>query len=250
MDEILVHAYAPPLVAGDPRPEETVRAIEAAFEGVRLTVELAEQRDGSYVQVLHESDRPAYLASEIEDGKIPFITNPEEGLTVTLSSFFEHGVLAPGGDDQLHVVLCLPAEPRFVEACRHGLGRVATALGSHWATASLSEAHAVMTEQYVSEGSGERPPHDLPALRPGYELASPDVPQWLAWINFWSARCASLLAFPAAERDQQWVRRSHREGDAWIVALSDEPIDFSRPEHARIMREAYQRFAPVGRLLA
>jgi len=249
MPEILLHAYAPPLTIGDPRPELVARAVETQWPGVRLLTELAKRGRGRFERVLHAHDRADYLSSEIEQGTIPFITNPEEDFTVSLTGLLEPDAIASGGKAQLHVVVEMPAETRFLASSRAGLAAVASVLQAHWATLSLSDAHAVMTEQYVHDDSGRRPPHGLPALLPWYELDGPDLPHWLAWLNYWSAACAERLSFPRDVTDQEWLRFASCENDAWLLQLAHEPLDLAVAEHVLTLRRAYDRFLDVGRAI-
>ena len=84
----------------------------------------------------------------------------------------------------------------------------------------------------------------LPSLRPFEKSQFPTfTPKALGWINYWSPKTCDLLRFPNIPDDQRWMTHSQKtEKGAWVVCLTESPLDISSAQDRQILVDAYQRF--------
>jgi hypothetical protein len=81
---------------------------------------------------------------------------------------------------------------------------------------------------------------------PNYKL--PLLPQRLGWLNCWSPEVAEHLGFPDAQKDADLLPLCHQlPSGHWIVRLTEDPLDLTRPEHVEAIVRAYWRFDKIGR---
>jgi uncharacterized protein DUF5953 len=89
----------------------------------------------------------------------------------------------------------------------------------------------------------------VPAL-PGINLerwAHAYVPFQIGWCNYWSAQTCELLGFPDQSRDADLLATSTPLANgAWLVRLTDTPLDLRLDEHITKLGEAYRRFPEIG----
>lgn len=72
------------------------------------------------------------------------------------------------------------------------------------------------------------------------------VPYKLGWANYWSANTCQLLNFPRP-RDEELLKTSRQlDSGAWLVRLTEDPLDVSKKEHIDIVVSAYQRFSKIN----
>jgi hypothetical protein len=72
-------------------------------------------------------------------------------------------------------------------------------------------------------------------------------PKELGWINYWSPSTCVYLGFPDASRDQDLLAHSYQTPlGSWLMKLCPDPLDLARPDHLRILADAYERFPKVG----
>jgi hypothetical protein len=86
----------------------------------------------------------------------------------------------------------------------------------------------------------------LPGLCLPAKLRDASIPSRLGWINYWSETTARELQFPDPARDAELLRRSRPTDKAWVVRLTDEPLDLDRDDHRAALRAAYDRFPQIG----
>jgi hypothetical protein len=124
---------------------------------------------------------------------------------------------------------------------------------------SQSELRNAATEREYS-GLGDSSEGDVRRAR-ARELAAHlpkvlvpwDSRQWiwpyhLGWLNYWTPAVAEHLGFPDPERDARILPLCTRTPrGAWIVKLTDEPLDLFRDDHVDALAWAYRRFDKVGR---
>jgi hypothetical protein len=83
-------------------------------------------------------------------------------------------------------------------------------------------------------------------------LIPQNVEQWvtpyrLGWLNYWAPAVAEHLGFPNLQRDARMLSLCYRTpSGAWVVKLTEEPLDLLRDEHADALISAYRRFEKVG----
>jgi hypothetical protein len=79
------------------------------------------------------------------------------------------------------------------------------------------------------------------------KLPSPEIPWFLAWLNYWSAAAAKAIGFPDPARDADLLTRARRTSSGgWVVQLTDAPLDYDNPVHLDALKRAYERFPQVG----
>ena len=79
----------------------------------------------------------------------------------------------------------------------------------------------------------------------------PRIPSYIGWMNYWSAETCGLLNFPDLARDEQLLSHSYQTPlGAWIVKLTADPLDVTRPDHVQMLQWAYRRFDRIGLRLA
>jgi hypothetical protein len=90
----------------------------------------------------------------------------------------------------------------------------------------------------------------LPSIQPvvmGGTLTNRAQPEALGWINYWSAETCTYLGFPDDAREGELLRLSHRTpAGAWLVKLTEEPLDIRRDEHVTVLARIYERFPKLG----
>ncbi len=82
-------------------------------------------------------------------------------------------------------------------------------------------------------------------------LPATDVhPNYLGWLSYWSPEVAKTLGFPNPEKDAAILPLCKQfPSGAWIVKLTDEPLDLEREDHVDALVWAYWRFDKVGKRL-
>jgi hypothetical protein len=84
-------------------------------------------------------------------------------------------------------------------------------------------------------------------LKLPWNIRSPTVPQYLGWINDWSAPAAEAIGFPDPSRDAELLARARRTASGgWVVKLTDAPLDLDKTDHLEALKWAYARFPEVG----
>ena len=105
-------------------------------------------------------------------------------------------------------------------------------------------------DQRSSQAVLDFPSLQLPRFRAVVpaEITTSWRPGTIGWINYWSPDTCQLLGFPDNTLDSQVLPVSHRTSTgAWLVKLSEDPLDFEQEEHRNIIRWAFDRFREVGK---
>lgn len=243
-----VRLTAPALAPADHRPARVVRALNEIWPGGDLVYEVG-ARKGRSTMTSREPDLEEWLASAAGRGKFPLMsTTGDEPLMVSGHNWI---VDFKSGELPVLSVMCqYPMRPETLAFTNELLAKVGVALEAHWGEAASYVTGSRIGTQVKPPGSNREGPPGLPPLLVTDDLAGPDVPQVLGWINYWSAPAVARLDFPASDpgRDEEWLSRAHRlPGGAWVVQLTDESLDLDRPDHLERLRLAYERFAAVGR---
>jgi len=75
-------------------------------------------------------------------------------------------------------------------------------------------------------------------------------PNYLGWLNYWSPEVAETLGFPDPEKDAAILPLCKQlPTGAWIVKLTEDPLDLEREDHLDALVWAYWRFHRVGKRL-
>jgi len=89
--------------------------------------------------------------------------------------------------------------------------------------------------------------------RIGFEYYPPNsklplLPQRLGWLNYWSAEVAEHLGFPDPQKDADLLPLCRQlPSGHWVVQLTEDPLDLTRPDHVEAIVRAYWRFDKIGR---
>ena len=157
--------------------------------------------------------------------------------------------IPPGAAESLFVEVVDLVQPAhsFHNPLQEGaVGRVATIL------ACALERNADLCGRCEPDGSISRAIAPmLPRVR-FMGLPIGDIrPNALGWLNYWSAPTAAALGFPDPDKDARILPmcRQLSEG-AWLVKLTEDPLDLRRQDHVEAIVWAYWRFDKVGKRLS
>jgi Family of unknown function (DUF5953) len=125
---------------------------------------------------------------------------------------------------------------------------VAEGAHSFWAQTTPESATLDIARQTSPVmGGPPHPPRGLPALKPSWQISSPEIPRYLGWLNYWSAAVAQAIGFPDPARDAEWLSRSRSTATGgWVVRLTDAPLNLDNPAHLAALLSAYERFPEIG----
>jgi len=245
-NDVLITLEAPALSAQDDRAQRAASAGEGCWPESKLDQEVGEKHHRT-ILISHAHDRDQWLATAAREGRMPMLaTSDKEPLTLYGSNHKVH--YRSGATMQFAAVSQYAARPATIQRAPELLAALGDALRAYWGMANAFETASRTGLQISPPGIDRTPPPGLPRLRVMDELAGPDVPQRLGWINYWSAQAAARLRFPDPARDANWLPRSREVGSgAWLLQLTEEPLDLDRKEHVELLAAAYARFDAVGR---
>ncbi|XXF78292.1 DUF5953 family protein [Myxococcaceae bacterium GXIMD 01537] len=241
--KITLIVFAPALVVDDSRPVAVVHGMERAFPGLRLGWRISEQ--GQFIPL---PQRDAVVAQERPDGGFPLLGNNNENALVTVTGLESSAISSAGGQAQLEVHARMPLAPEGIAAAPEVLEAVAEAARAYWGHATPSRAALDIARQTQNpELEPKAPPRGLPAINVPWKIPSPELPQYLGWLNYWSAAAARAIGFPNPTRDAELLTRSRRTATGgWVVRLTDTPLDLDNPGHLAALLRAYERFPEIG----
>jgi hypothetical protein len=240
---LLLIVYAPALASGDGRPLAIVRGLEQALTGLRLDWRLAE---GGQPILLPQRD--AWLTEAAARGTFPLLCNGDESSPVTVFGLNKPANLCPGGLPQFEVHVELPLDMASNATAVPLLEKAAEGARAWWGHATPQRAAGEIAEQTSLPFRGQHlPPRGLPALKKSEDIRSPEIPQRLGWLNYWSAATARCIGFPVPEHDADLLSRAQRtEAGGWIAQLTDAPLALDSPAHVKALIRAYERFPEIG----
>ncbi|MCY1043463.1 DUF5953 family protein [Corallococcus sp. bb12-1] len=242
-NEIRIIVYGPALRGDDGRPAAIVNGLERAFPGQRLVWTTAE--DGQRTLL---TERDAWLAQQEMNGAFPFLHNCDESDFVSVSGWDGEAFHSSGGQAQLEVHADVPLSAAGIAVTSDVLEAIAEAAHAYWGHAAPFDAGLDIARQTRSgTPPSTPPPRGLPALRNPRDIRSPEIPQRLGWLCYWSAAAAQVIGFPDPARDADLLSRSRRTASGgWIVQLTDTPLDLDNPAHLDALLRAYERFPVIG----
>src|ERR1043165_5132645 len=235
--------YAPALTEGDSRSVAIVRAMERALRGVHLDWTVSDDH-----QMVHLPRRDAWLAKGTTDGDFPFVCNNDLRYPVIISGMKYFSRAMREGHSLLRVHASLPLDAIGAEKAADVLEGIAEGAGAIFGVAQPEDIALTVAEQYHRRGFPQpAPPKGLPVLKLPEDIPWPEAPEYLSWINYWSATTVRRLGFPDPDRDAELLTRSRRTASgAWVVKLTDEPLDLDNPAHLDIVLRTYDRFPALG----
>lgn len=165
------------------------------------------------------------------------------------------------GEEMSHLTILLP--PGSYEQIAEILSVAGDILEVFWAEWTPPAEYTVLWYQLNAAWK----PHDISAGLP----AAPEVmqfpilslpefvaisdldiqdrrrPLFVGWLNYWSPETCALLGFPDLEKDSAVLKSSYKTPrGAWLVKLTEEPLDLQRMDHREIVKWAYTRFDEIG----
>ncbi|HLL52566.1 MAG TPA: DUF5953 family protein [Myxococcaceae bacterium] len=242
-NSIRIVVYAPALVRGDGRPLAIVRAMERAFPGLRLEWTISDK--GQFVPL---PQRDAWFVEQLKHEPFPLVCNGgREGELVTLWGAEISASSGPGGQPLFDVHAKLPLDANGIAAAGDVLEAVSEAAHAFWGRATpFNAATDIVSQTEGLDGSAD-PPRGLPAIKRPEEIPSPEVPQYLGWLNHWSAAAARAIGFPDPQRDADLLSRARRTASGgWLVQLTGAPLDLDKPAHLDALKRTYERFPRIG----
>ena len=237
--------HAPSLVSGDGRPSALVRAMETALGGARLDWTISD--DGELVRL---SRREAWIAQGRAEGPgLPLVCNGgTESSLVTVYGLQTSAASGPAGQPSFDIHADLPMDATHLAVIAEVLEAVARSANAYWGHVTPFNTTVEISRQTTHPTRKPRtPPRGLPGLQFREYLRSPEIPHRLGWMNYWSAATARSLGFPDSSRDVDLLSRSRRtDTGAWVVQLTDAPLDLDQPLHLEALLCAYDRFPEIG----
>ena len=248
-DDMLITVESPGLTNGDNRAAIVAQEVEKEWGQAPLIYEVGES-EGRSELINRASNRSAWLIANSAEGKIPMLSTDETD-PLTLYGNNHDVEYSDGKKIQLATVCQFSAHEVKIKCAPKILGAIGISLNAYWGIANKFSTASKLGSQIIPVGVNRLPPNGLPALRVMDELAGPFVPQRLGWINYWSPEVVNLLGFPDNFTDACWMRFAEKlENGAWLVRLTDEPLDLNRKEHFEVLVQAYSRFCAIGRTTA
>ncbi|MFL5347016.1 MAG: DUF5953 family protein [Hyalangium sp.] len=241
---LILIAYAPELTWDDNRPLTVVHGMERAFPGLRL--EWTISGEGKLIPL---PQREEWLAQGRPTGRgFRLICNGDESYRVTLSGWERPAGSSPGGQAQFEVHAKLPVDATGLAAAAEVLEAIGEGARAFWGYVDPEGVAVTVAEQFRHPGDDPHvPPKGLPALKLPWELPAPEMPHYLAWLNYWSAAAARAIGFPDPKRDADLLTRARRTpSGGWIVQLTDGPLDLDNPAHLDALKRTYERFPEIG----
>jgi len=236
---LILHALAPALDLSDRRPLAVVHAMERGMPGLSLAWQISD--DAQAIPAPEGDDRSA-------DGSFPLRCNANLEHLVTLSRREWPGALCSGGKPQFLVHADWPMDAPGLAAAADVLEAVAEAAGSYWAHVTPDTLTLDIAAQIHPPLAGpSKHPRGLPTLKRSSQIGSPEIPEYLGWLNYWSAAAARAIGFPDPARDAELLSRSRPTASGgWVVRLTDAPLDLDDPAHLQALLRAYERFPAIG----
>jgi hypothetical protein len=241
---LILIAYAPALAEHDDRPVAIVHAMERAWPGLRLDWKIS---DGG--QCIPLPQRDAWVAQGRVDGPgIPLLCNGDENYPVTISGWGRPAGISSGGQLQFEVHAELPRDAAGIVAAANVLEAVAEGARAFWGHVSPDGFGTEVAQQTRRSAHGpERSPRGLPMIELPENISAPEIPEFIGWLNYWSAAAARAIGFPDPARDAELLSRARRTATGgWIVRLTDAPLDLDNPAHMDALLRAYERFLEIG----
>jgi hypothetical protein len=192
--------------------------------------------------------RDAWLAEAASRGKFPLLCNGDESYPVTISGLKMPASASPGGQPLLDVHAKLTLDTPVIAAAADLLEGVAEGAHAYWGKATPDHAALAIAEQTAPTREGPpAPPLGLPPLKLFEHIRAPEIPYYLGWLNYWSEAAARAIGFPDPSRDAELLSRARRTAaGAWIVQLTETPLDLDNHAHLDALLRAYERFPEIG----
>ncbi|WP_370640431.1 DUF5953 family protein [Myxococcus sp. XM-1-1-1] len=240
---LILITQGPVLAGHEQRAHAVVQGMERAVPGLRLDWTVAESR-----KMVELPQRDAWLAQATHAGEFPFLCNGDERWPVMVSGAQKPASLSPGGHPSFEMSAKLPLDAVGLAAVAALLEAVAEGACAYWGHASPEGYGSEVSEQMRHSARGpERSPRGLPMLSLSRHLPSPEIPQYLGWLNYWSAAAARALGFPDPSRDAKLLSRARRTASGgWVVQLTETPLDYDDPVHLDALLRTYERFPAIG----
>ncbi|WP_375759858.1 DUF5953 family protein [Corallococcus exercitus] len=241
-NEISTIVYAPASQGNDARALDIVHRLERALPGLHLNWTSSEKED-----LIPLSNRDEWVVANGPNGNIPFLCNDDDNNLVTISGWENPEGLSSGSPPHFEVHADFRMESLDTIAAADALESIAEGAQALWGHATPFKAAFEIAEQTAPTLAGPpSPPRGLPALKLPWDIASPEIPHRLGWLNYWSAASARAIGFPDPSRDAELLSRARRTANGWVVRLTDAPLDLDKPEHLEALLRAYERFPKIG----
>ncbi|MBN9685209.1 hypothetical protein JYJ93_22450 [Corallococcus sp. NCSPR001] len=238
-------AYAPAPTRGDNRPLAIVHGMERTFPGLRLEWTISDAG-----QLIPLPQRDEWVAKGRRDGPgIPLVCDGGNASSrVTLSGWERPAGSSPGNLRLFEVHADMPWDATGIAAAAAVLEDIGDCARAFWGYVNPEGIAVTVAEQFRHpEDDPHISPKGLPSLKLPWELPAPEIPHYLAWLNYWSAAAARALGFPDPSRDAELLSRARRTATGgWVVQLTEAPLDLDDPAHLNTLKRTYERFPEIG----
>ncbi len=243
-NSLTLGVYAPALTGDDSRPLAVIHALERALPGVRLGWTMTEAEG-----LVPLPQRDEWVKRQnMTDGGLPFLCNDDDNRVVTLTGWERPAGQCPGNQQQLKVSATLPLDEAVLAAAVDILVGVAEGARALWGHLTPDNVMLDIADQTGPKLYGPaKPPRGLPMLKFPHDIRSPEIPEYLGWLNYWSPAAAQAIEFPDASRDADLLTRARRTATGgWVVQLTEAPLDFEDSTHLDTLLRTYERFLEIG----
>ncbi len=241
---------------------EIVRAILEGLEGIAGFPRLSILRDNIRLTTTTPSDRTGAartLLAHTSTGDIGFAFLNKEYATWQDGYVVSFSKLRPEREERLEIWV----PPTAIDKVPQALELAAVLLDAafaHWTPPAEAQVITFQLAPVARQAAAPKAVREFPRLGlPNLELRGqathslrPDIVGWgiydiIGWVNYWSRETSALLGFPNPTIDAPLLKRSHQTATgAWLVRLTDEPLDLTREDHRQVVGWAYARFRAVG----
>jgi len=116
---------------------------------------------------------------------------------------------------------------------------------------ALERDYNMYGQEWWPESPEMRIARALASVLPRLTFPTPNptgLPSRLGWLNYWHPDVAEAIGLPDPDKDARILPLCYRTGSgAWVVKLTEEPLDLLQPDHVKALAWAYQRFDKIGR---
>ena len=249
--------YAPTFSLNDTRIDLIARAVEQSWPNLSLDRTISKNSViaalGFLPRVRNRRKTPWYYTSERKIPAVATLCNNQRkpNHKWQLEYWIVESMFANGFQTFSFIEVESPDECDIYANAMKNIGVIGDAAKAWHGTFNPSQARKEFVKQYsvLEQVDAIETDNGLPILRDVLhkDFPKPSLPDSLGWINYWSGEVANFLGFPDPNRDQELLTRCvHTERNAWVVKLTEEPLDFGRTEHLAAVQAAYQRFNKLG----
>lgn len=227
--------------------DEGCAALEQLSQGEPLAFEAAfrEEATGSRWHRHRIEERASFLEQVVarSSGVRLESSESQDSLAMVFSTGFH--ARAHGIRTSRLALACVPTTEQSLPGILAAVGDALRAVRCHFVppaiNATVERALQRLTMRDEPDfGLVQRMTNLLPAI---VAHGADDRPRRVGWLTYWSAATCAFMGFPDPEKDAPVLARSFLTAQrAWLIKLTDEPLDLEREDHRAALAWAYKRF--------